>query len=134
MSLTVRNAARVSNFRGAIHHSKLSGVGAFWSHGTGMRPLPGRPPAHTWGMYLTANVKGGHSLQIDNVKISKSTHTVTITADARGIGAAGAKSKKQEQHVQASFGFKAENWTVIVKDSSGKQLMKRNMSLGGPPA
>ena len=115
-------------------HSKLTSVGLYWSPGQGIRPPSGNPPAHQWGLYLTANVHKGHDLKVSGVTLNKTTKTLTLKADARGSGAAGRGTSKQEEFVRGGFGVKAEKWTVIVKDSTGKVLAKKTMFLGGPPA
>jgi hypothetical protein len=117
-----------------LTHSKLTNVGAFWSPGQGMRPPPGGPQGHSWGLYINASVHKGQHLQIDGVKTSKTTKTVTITADARGTGKQGKTTEKQEALVGRVGGLKAEKWTVIVKDHQGHVLMKKAMMVGGPPA
>jgi hypothetical protein len=134
MTVSVHRTHHVNGFRGAINHSPLTSVSLFWSAGQGVRPLPGQTGGHGWGLYLSASVKSGHTMQIDGIKLNKSTRTLTITADARGIGAAGKTSRKQEQHIQGSFGMKPQKWTVVVKNDFYKVVAKKTLMLGGPPA
>jgi hypothetical protein len=128
------NTIRTQPIAPKLTHSKLTNVGAFWSPGQGVRPPPGHPPGHGWGLYVTASVHKGQHLQIDNVKTNKTAKTVTITADARGTGKQQKATEKQEAMVGRVGGMKAEKWTVIVKDHQGHTLMKKSMMVGGPPA
>lgn len=116
-----------------LKHSELKNVQLRWSPGQGIQPPPGFPPARRWGLYLEADVKNGHALHLDGVKMNKATKTLTIEVDARGQGTPASGTQSQELFVRGGFSLKAESWTVVVKDG-GKVLSQRKMMLGGPPA
>jgi hypothetical protein len=115
-----------------LKHSELKDVRLRWSPGQGARPLPGMP-IRRMGLFVSADVKKGHKLHIDSVKMNSAQKTVTVEVDARGLGTPASGTENQELFVRGGFSLKAERWTVVVKDG-GKEVSRRQMMLGGPPA
>ena len=116
-----------------VRHSAVTSVHLNWSPGQGVRPPPGKP-IHQRGLYLTGNVSNGHALHIGKITKNTSKKTITITVDARGQGAPMAGKQAEQKFVGSAAGMKAEKWTVVVKDPAGLVLVRREMTLGGPPA